>query len=94
QRRDCLCGLLDAHLKDKVSFRRPSGGMAVWACFARKYPLKTVAAEALRQGLFMYNGQQYNTHNTDYNALRLGFASLTEEELGEAMEILSGILSP
>jgi DNA-binding transcriptional MocR family regulator len=38
----------------------------------------------------MSGGQIYNTHNKDYNSMRLGFASLTEEELEEAIGILAG----
>jgi GntR family transcriptional regulator/MocR family aminotransferase len=89
-RRDRLCTLLDAHLKGVITYRKPSGGMAIWTCWGQKYPLAPIAARAARAGLLMSGGQIYNTHNKDYNSLRLGFASLTEEELEEAVGILAG----
>ena len=89
-RRDRLCLLLDSKLGDVVSYSRPSGGMAVWASFGKKYPLKTVAEKAAKQGVYISNGLMYNTHNTVYNSVRMGFAGLTEEEMEEAIGILAG----
>lgn len=89
-RRDRLCLLLDSKLRDVVSYRKPSGGMAVWASFGRKYPLKTVAEKAGKQGVYINNGLMYNTHNTVYNSVRMGFAGLTEDEMEEAIGILAG----
>jgi len=89
-RRDRLCYLLDSRLGDVVSYRKPSGGMAVWASFGRKYLLKTVAEKAGKQGVYISNGLMYNTHNTVYNSVRMGFAGLTEEEMEEAIGILAG----
>ena len=89
-RRDRLCLLLDSKLGDVVSYSMPSGGMAVWASFGKKYPLKTVAEKAAKQGVYISNGQMYNTHNTVYNSVRMGFAGLTEAEMEEAIGILAG----
>ena len=89
-RRDRLCHLLDSKLRDVVSYRKPSGGMAVWASFGRKYPLKAVAEKAGKQGVYISNGLMYNTHNTVYNSVRIGFAGLTEDEMEEAIGILAG----
>jgi len=84
-RRDHLCLLLDTLLKGKVTYRKPSGGMVIWTCFDKRYPLQRIAERAAREGLYMSNGEMYQ----DYNAIRFGFASLTEEELEEAVKILS-----
>ncbi|HTI93198.1 MAG TPA: PLP-dependent aminotransferase family protein [Puia sp.] len=89
-RRDRLCLLLDSKLGDVVRYRKPSGGMAVWASFGKKYPLKAVAEKAAKQGLYISNGLIYNTHTTVYNSVRIGFAGLTEEEMGEAIGVLAG----
>lgn len=91
-RRDRLCLLLDEQLKGVVSYRKPSGGMAIWASFDKRYPLRDIAEEAAKRGVYMNNGQTYNTHNKDYNALRLGFASLTGEELEEVVAVLAGCI--
>jgi len=91
-RRDHLCRLIDEHLGDIIEYRRPSGGMAVWARFSRRAPVKELAGRALKMGLYMSDGQVYNTHNKEYNAIRFGFASLNEEELDEVIGILKSCL--
>jgi len=65
--------------------------MAVWPVLTRNIPAGG-GSKAARAGLYMNDGQQYNTHTKDYNALRFGFASLTEEELLGVVEVLTGIL--
>ncbi len=91
QRRDRLCELLEEELGDRVSFQKPSGGMSVWVKFNKKYSLPTIAERAGEQGLYMSDGGFYNTGTVNYNALRMGFASLNEKEIGEAVEIIKRV---
>jgi len=86
-RRDRLCSLLDGELQGVVTYKRPSGGMAIWVSLDKRYPLEGISDRAARKGLYVSNGKIYNTHKTDYNSFRWGFASLTEEELEEAVRI-------
>lgn len=88
QRRDLFCALLDEHLPGVINYRKPAGGMAIWAQFHPKHPLPVVAARAAEMNLFMNDGTSYITGKTNYNALRIGFASLNEKELQEAVSIL------
>jgi GntR family transcriptional regulator/MocR family aminotransferase len=88
-RRDRLCLLLDSKLGDVVSYRKPSGGMAVWTSFGKKHSLKTIAEKAVKEGVYINNGSIYNTNNTVYNSVRMGFAGLTEDEMEEAIGILA-----
>jgi GntR family transcriptional regulator/MocR family aminotransferase len=88
QRRDMLCSLLDEHFPGIISYLKPSGGMAIWAQFNRKYPLPVIAARASEMGLFMTDGASYLTGKANYNALRIGFASLNEKEMQEVVSIL------
>jgi len=46
QRRDLLCKMLEEELSDVVSFRKPAGGMAVWAQFNKRFPLPAIAVKA------------------------------------------------
>jgi GntR family transcriptional regulator/MocR family aminotransferase len=87
-RRNRLCSLLDEQLQGVVRYKRPSGGMAIWVSLDKRYPLEDISGRAIRKGLYMSNGKMYNTHTTDYNSFRFGFASLTEEELEETVGIL------
>ncbi|KAA2242567.1 PLP-dependent aminotransferase family protein [Chitinophaga agrisoli] len=92
ERRDHLCNLLDQELKHVVKFHKPAGGMAVWAQFDKKYPLPAIAAKAAANGLLMSDGASYSFHTHNYNALRMGFASLNEKELSEVVEILKKLV--
>lgn len=92
ERRDMFCDLLEAELGDAISFDRPQGGMAVWVRFNKNYPLPEVSLRAVRHGLFMANGKYYNTGNTNYNALRMGFASLNEKEMKLVVNIIKKAL--
>jgi GntR family transcriptional regulator/MocR family aminotransferase len=92
ERRDLLCELLQTHLGEAVSFRVPRGGMAVWTVFNQPLHLPTLAAAAARQGLLLGNGSLYNTGTRDYNATRLGFASLNEAEMQQAVGLLAAVV--
>ncbi|HKO80098.1 MAG TPA: PLP-dependent aminotransferase family protein, partial [Chitinophagaceae bacterium] len=92
QRRDLFCDLLENEFHNKLSFVKPSGGMSVWVQFDKRYELKSIAEKAATQGLFMGDGSFYNTGKINYNALRMGFASLNEKEIQGAMGILKKIM--
>ncbi len=87
ERRDSFCELLKDKIGDKISFKIPEGGMSVWTKF--NVDLKRVAEKAGAKGLAMSDGAIYNGPNINYNASRLGFASLNFKEQERAIEILS-----
>ncbi|MEL7159276.1 MAG: aminotransferase class I/II-fold pyridoxal phosphate-dependent enzyme, partial [Bacteroidota bacterium] len=86
KRRDCLAGLLSDAFSDRVQFRVPDGGMAIWTEFDRSIDLAKVAARARVLGLGFSDGRQYGV---EVNATRLGFASSTEAELAAAVALLA-----
>ena len=86
KRRDLLCNLLDTHLADVVSFRKPEGGMAVWAKFAKHIDLSQLAQKTGKQGLYISAPQKYNT--VDQQHIRLGFAAMNELEIEQGFKIL------
>jgi GntR family transcriptional regulator / MocR family aminotransferase len=92
QRRDLFCDLLKTETGNLISFERPSGGMALWATFNKRYALPLVAGKAASMGLYMSDGGFYNSATINYNALRMGFASLNEKEMEETVMILKKIL--
>lgn len=85
-RRDHLCALLEAEMSDYIRFRKPDGGMAVWAEFHPGTSLPAVAAKAASKGLYMSDGSAYGS-----NALRMGFASLNEKELTAMVGVLKKV---
>jgi GntR family transcriptional regulator/MocR family aminotransferase len=88
QRRDILCDLLEQELGDIVSFSKPQGGLALWTKFRKDYPLPAIAAQAARNGLMINDGRMYDVGDIRFNALRIGFASMNEKELQEAVFLL------
>ena len=91
QRRDHLCVLLNEHLNEVVEFDKPNGGMAIWVRFKKEYSLPDIAAKAAARGMVMSNGIAFNT-DQDFNAARFGFASLTTDEMEQAILLLKEII--
>jgi GntR family transcriptional regulator/MocR family aminotransferase len=88
ERRDRLCALLDSELRGLVEFDVPAGGFAVWARFGGR-DLNAISAAAQKLGLGITNGHDYwHVAANRVNAVRLGFASLNEKEMEEAMALL------
>ncbi|MBN9384481.1 MAG: PLP-dependent aminotransferase family protein [Chitinophagaceae bacterium] len=88
QRRDILCRLLEQELGDVVSFIKPQGGLALWTKFREDYPLPLISARAANNGLMINDGRMYDVDDHRFNALRIGFASMNEKELEEAVFLL------
>jgi GntR family transcriptional regulator/MocR family aminotransferase len=83
QRRDLFCSLLTEELNDFFQFEIPKGGMAVWAILNKKYDWKQVTTEAKKYKLEIGNFKRYDLENINHNAIRIGFASYTDQEIYE-----------
>lgn len=92
QKRDFFCQQLSEVLKDKVEFTVPAGGMSVWTKFDRSIDLTKLAGKALTKGLYISDGKSHQYPQFDENALRLGFASPSHEELEKSISILRQLL--
>jgi len=88
ERRDHACALLGSELSGLVQFDVPAGGFGIWTSFGDR-DIRTIAANAARLGLGIGNGEDYwHVKAGRQNAVRLGFASLNEKELEEAVGLL------
>ncbi|MTI86948.1 MAG: PLP-dependent aminotransferase family protein [Balneolaceae bacterium] len=87
QRRDHFCELLHTHLKPHINFSIPDGGMSVWVAF-KDVSLPELSERTAENGLRISDGRVYNTHEQNYNSLRMGFASLDKDEQVQAVNIL------
>jgi len=83
KRRDFFCELLKEKLTDFFSFEIPKGGMAVWVKLNKKYSWKEVSAEAKKFKLSIDFWELYDFAKTNHNAIRIGFATYTEDEIKE-----------
>lgn len=93
KRRDHFCELLRSQLGEHVMFKIPCGGMSVWTHF-NGVNLKTLSMRAREKGLSISDGLKYNSPDSEaiHHAIRMGFASLNEEEQEEAVAILKSCI--
>jgi GntR family transcriptional regulator/MocR family aminotransferase len=87
-RRDLLAGLLGSELGGELSFRVPSGGMALWAK-SEKRDADAWAAAASSHDLVLHSARHFAFDGRSRPYLRLGYARLDERALGEAVRRLA-----
>lgn len=88
QRRDLFCDLLQQELGDSLSFHTPEGGLAAWVKFREDLPVMDIRERAQQKGLLISKSVFSDSTGTPINAIRMGFASLNQEELPEAVALL------
>ncbi len=88
RRRDLLCSLLRDQFGSKVSFKRPHGGMFLWASFEGACSDR-IAANALVSGVTVVPGTAFlDNDRAASNSLRLNFSYENEEILAEGVSRL------
>ncbi|GLU55376.1 GntR family transcriptional regulator [Dyadobacter frigoris] len=92
QRRNLFCQILKTDFSDKIEFKIPEGGLAIWSNFDDKIDLNKMSSDASKKGLFIGNGSFSRNETFVINALRMGFASLEEKEMVKALGILKKVL--
>jgi GntR family transcriptional regulator/MocR family aminotransferase len=93
ERRECLATALQAELGDAVEFSLPPGGLALWVNFAPHISLLTLATAGLKHGVGITPGQVFAVNSDKIQGARLGFGSLNETELREAVRRLTQALA-
>jgi GntR family transcriptional regulator/MocR family aminotransferase len=88
QRRNLFCEILTSDFKEVIEFNVPEGGLAVWSSFDEKIDLTKLSEQASKNGLYIDNGNFYKNESFQKNAMRMGFASLEEKEMVQALGIL------
>jgi GntR family transcriptional regulator/MocR family aminotransferase len=92
-RRDALVYELGRQLGGALSFRPPTGGMALWAkVTARGVSSDAWAARALERQVLVHPGRRFRFDGREAGFLRLGFAPVTPEEIRVAVERLARAL--
>ncbi len=88
ERRDYFCNLLETELGEFVHFKKPEGGMAVWVGMDKALNWGKVAQECMKDGLKIPDWQLFDQQKGAHNHIRMGFASLNNEEQREVVRIL------
>lgn len=95
-RLDNTCRLLSEQLGKYLTFERPDGGLAIWAKYRNNISANAVARKALKLGLQISDGRNYffQTNNTLSDSfVRIGYCSMDETEMANAVDIWSRSLS-
>lgn len=88
ERRDTLCRLLKEQLGDLIEFKIPDGGFAIWVKYLNGVDSALVSEKANELGLSIGAGNDYYYDRSfKHSFVRIGFASLNEKEMTEAVEI-------
>ncbi|MDN3551516.1 PLP-dependent aminotransferase family protein [Mucilaginibacter aquaedulcis] len=93
QRCDFICNLLTQKLSHAIEFTKPLGGMAIWLKFKSGFSINRILSNASHAGLCMIGMSFSKPGDPNDNGIRFGFASLTEEEMIKAVDILVKITS-
>jgi GntR family transcriptional regulator/MocR family aminotransferase len=89
-RRDHLAALLRSELPDVLQFDVPRGGMAFWAHCS--VDADAWLARCIRQGVAFHAGSRFALDGQPRAFARIGFASLDEAELDEAVRRMKAAL--
>ena len=89
-RRDHLVRLLRDRLGGEVNFAAPTGGLAVWTMWPRGCNLMRFRAACARHDLYLPRYLLYQSK--EYSGIRIGFGSLTPEELTEVVTVMEKAL--
>ncbi|MGA7781590.1 MAG: PLP-dependent aminotransferase family protein [Paraburkholderia sp.] len=89
ERRLLFADLLKRHFGSAIEFDVPDGGLAFWVRFADTVDVGKLVARAALHGVKLLPGATYSMSGEPTSGLRLGFASLDEHELEEAVTRLA-----
>ena len=91
-KRDALTTALERELGDGVGFRRPGGGMFVWASLGKQISTDALLAPALDAGVAFVPGSAFAVERDLSRHLRLSWATGSPTQLAEAIARLAGVL--
>jgi 2-aminoadipate transaminase len=89
-RRHALSAALESELGDRIEFRRPGGGMFVWASLRGDLSTDALLPAALDRGVAFVPGSAFAVDRDLSHHLRLSWATGSPAELVEAVTRLAG----
>lgn len=90
ERRDTMCSILGHILPNQVSFKPPTGGLALWLELPQKPSLLAVKTACFKNNLFIPRHTLYQ--NKHLCAMRLGFGHMSTQETENSLHILKDVL--
>jgi len=88
KKRDYFENLLNEYFKNKVDFQKPNGGLAFWLKSKKQIDIFNLANKLESKGVKILTPDKYS-FNEPIIGLRLGYASLTEEQLETGIKTIA-----
>jgi GntR family transcriptional regulator/MocR family aminotransferase len=92
ERRDLCVSALQDTFGERLSFRVPTGGMALWAKAESKIDVDAWLERAYEHGVAFQPARHFAFDGKSRPYLRLGYACLNEREIKEAVKRLNRAL--
>ena len=90
-KRDWFEMMINKHLGKKVSFVKPAGGLAFWIVPVGPVDIIEVSELLLKKGVRLLSPLKFS-YRAPIKGFRLGYASLSEQELEDGLIIMSKLL--
>jgi GntR family transcriptional regulator/MocR family aminotransferase len=87
-RREALCAAIDQDLPGVLDYRRPPGGLALWARVARGIDVEAWRARCATRDVHFQIGRQFTFDGAPAPFVRFGYASLDKQSLARARRVL------
>ncbi|WP_316817556.1 PLP-dependent aminotransferase family protein [Pedobacter nyackensis] len=90
-KRDFTATVLKKHIKDKARYTVPDGGLAFWIVPNMQVDWEQISKKLKNKGIKIITPDNYS-FDKNINGIRLGYGSLSEEELEEGVVALAKML--
>ena len=91
-RRDALLAALREEMPAGASWTEPEGGLSLWLELPEPLDSRELFADALRAGVLVAPGFQFNVDGRPSRGLRLSIGSVNEAEIGEGAKRLGRVI--
>jgi GntR family transcriptional regulator/MocR family aminotransferase len=88
-RRDAFCAALDRDLSGILEYRRPPGGLQLWADVNPAIDVRLWQERAIARGVFFQIGSQFTLDGSHVQSVRLGYSFLDEKEASAGVRRLA-----
>ena len=90
-KRDYFESICEIYLKEKATYTKPEGGLAFWIVPTKKVNIIEIADKLLKKGIKIMTPDNFS-FDKPILAFRLGYASLTENQIEEGIKEISKLL--
>ena len=91
QKRDFFASLLDNYFENKMTYKKPDGGLAFWIKPIENIDLFQVQKKTNIKSINFYTPDRFS-FGEPISGIRLGYASLSEADLEKGIKALSRVL--